>query len=254
MSMTSKFVGKDWNITLPTGDSSTKKPKVVEFPALETYSDENYKIEEDGIRMITPCNGFTTPNSSYPRCEFRELIGGAKAAWDGTKGVHELKYRFKVLRIPKKKPDVCIGQIHDAKDDLVEVRVEGTKLVARGKLFTGFVVIDDAFELNKEYTMSLGSKNGDIFCIKEGLTINLRFAKIKSKECYFKVGNYVQSNASKGDGGESSEVFLFEAKCLHGEITSPTKEEPSTPKEELGEKRGCCCCCTANPAKKKSKS
>ena len=211
---TSKFVGKNWNITLPTSKDG-KKPTTIEFPELETYNDDNYQLFPNYIRMVAPCDGFTTPNSSYCRTEFRELINGEKAAWDGTTGLHEMTYKFKAITLPVKKPDVCIGQIHDEKDDLIELRVEGEKLVVRGKLFTGYVVVDDAFKLDQEYNAVLGSDKGSVFIIVNNFKTSLKAAKITSKKCYFKVGNYVQSNASKGDKGNKSEIHLYSAKVVH---------------------------------------
>ena len=73
----------------------------------------------------------TTSGSSYPRTELREMNGAKLAAWSNTQGTHTLTVRQAVTALPAAKPDVVTAQIHDAEDDVMEVRLESGKLIAQ---------------------------------------------------------------------------------------------------------------------------
>jgi len=56
-----------------------------------------------------PENGVTTPNSSYPRSELREMTASGMPANWATTGTHKLSATLKATVIPSK---VAVGQIH----------------------------------------------------------------------------------------------------------------------------------------------
>lgn len=218
---TSSFVKeKLWNCSLPTQDPSSSSPKVktITFPELETYSDENYKITSRGIEMYGPVGGVTTPNSKNPRCEFRELNkDGSKASWDTTKGEHTIDYVFSVLSLPQKKPEICVVQVHDLKDDIFEVRVEGKKVVVEGECLKnlygdGKNVFMTNLEMNKPYKVQLKIKDGKCSITIENTVVVFN---VRTKGCYFKAGCYTQANLSNDVLGSKGGILVSHLSVNH---------------------------------------
>lgn len=226
----SSFISKVWKLTLPTGEKG--KPKEIFFPELDTYEDDNFKQIDDGIEMQCPTNGVTTPGSSYPRCELREMtVDGQKASWDySSDDEHLMEWEVVVHKLPDKKPHVCIGQIHDVKDDILEIRVEGEKLVARGRDIKGYIPLMD-FELSKAYKFAITVSGGitSFHNLQDNIKITFKEIPLNVKGCYFKCGNYVQSNPSKGDAKAVSVIFLKNVKLTHKKITKPPPEDDKPP-------------------------
>ncbi|WP_433277526.1 polysaccharide lyase family 7 protein [Pseudonocardia xinjiangensis] len=101
----------------------------------------------DGVVFIANAGGVTTSGSSCPRSEVREMDGDRKADWSNRAGTHTLSVRQAVTRLPAVKPDVVTAQIHDAEDDVLEVRLEGERLVAQYEDGDGERVIDPVCRL-----------------------------------------------------------------------------------------------------------
>ena len=120
----------DWYLTLPTG--SKGKPDTVQPAKLADYSSKWFHAnsDKDGIVFTANVGGVTTSGSSYPRTELREMNGSKLAGWSNTQGTHTLTVRQAVTALPAAKPDVVTAQIHDSEDDVLEVRLEGGKLIA----------------------------------------------------------------------------------------------------------------------------
>lgn len=202
----SKFVGKNWNLTLPIGLKLA--PKVIEFPEIDAYKFEFFEIEDDFILMGADVHGVTTKNSKYPRCEFRELTDGKKAAFE-TKGKHTLDYSFAIVELPGLKPEICIGQLHDSNNDVFEVRCHGSELIVQANkkdYKLGKLNLDEKISVKVEITdlkVSIETSKGD----KCGFTIK------PNKGLYFKVGCYVQANPQNGTG--RGFIKLYNAKTTH---------------------------------------
>src|SRR5689334_2747063 len=119
----------NWKLTLPTGREG--KPEEIEEPALSSFTNNFFRLNDgrDGVVFTANAGGVTTSGSSYPRSELREMSGPELASWSNTTGTHTLRLREAVTQLPKVKPHVVAAQIHDAEDDVIEVRVEGEHLL-----------------------------------------------------------------------------------------------------------------------------
>lgn len=177
-----------WKLTLPCSKETLEINKTI-----EPY----YIINGDEIVFKCESNKGTTPNTKYSRCEYREMNkDGSKASWTMNDD-KELKFSFKLVEKPEKRPRIVVGQIHDSKDDVIELLIDFTK----GKPFyevmhntTHYGNIVDDFQLNKWYDVSIKVvKNKIISTCEKTITV-----ESKAKGCYFKVGNYLQSR-EKGD-------------------------------------------------------
>ena len=121
------------------------------------YEDEPWffvKKNVDGkwvVECSAPLNGArTSPNTSYPRSEGRELIYNAdgtasssnRASWPPTNENYIAGY-YRITGVTQDKPEICIQQIHDGGDDQMMVRLQtGGKLRF---LVRGGTVVDNAW-------------------------------------------------------------------------------------------------------------
>jgi poly(beta-D-mannuronate) lyase len=205
-----------WKLTLPVAERG--RPREIGQPDLPTFRlDPFFRLGADGVSFHAPVDGATTEGSSYPRCELRELEadGTTPAAWSTEEGVHAMTIRQAITRLPSRKPHVVAGQVHDAKDDVVMIRLEGRKLFVEGG-GKNLGVLDPDYALGTFFTVRIAASGGRIRVYYEDLdTPKVDIAR-RAVGCYFKAGVYAQSNPSKGEpAGEFGEVVVRELAVTH---------------------------------------
>ncbi|MCA9053897.1 MAG: polysaccharide lyase family 7 protein, partial [Planctomycetaceae bacterium] len=128
--------------------------------------------------------------------------------------LHTMTLREAITAAPRVKPHVVCAQIHDAKDDLLMIRLEGQKLfVERNDV--GDVLLDDHYVLGAPFDLKIEAGAGVVNVWYEG-EHKLNWPVSRSG-CYFKAGCYTQSNVSKGDAVESyGEVMIYRLHVEHG--------------------------------------
>lgn len=157
----------------------------------------------EAVQFQVHSGAATSPGSTYPRSELRELKNskGDLAAWDATHGVHELIIDGRILWTPDAKPNVVIGQIHDSKNDLIEVcpdkAGDGLKIICRVLGSSEHIpIVSASYKPGEKYRLMIRAQNGFTSVFWNNL-VNpvLITAKVISKDCYFKCGNYLNSHA-----------------------------------------------------------
>lgn len=174
-----------WKLTLPS--------------AKETFDTDLSKepfyivsLETEEITFFCESNSGTTPNTKYSRCELRELRNGKLASWT-TAQPNTLEFSFKITSIPKLKPRIVIGQIHDSKDDLIELLADfqtGVYEVVHDSYHYGNLV--EGIKQDVWYTVQI-STNSEGIVVKCGKNIVKTTLEKSVSGCYFKLGNYLQS-------------------------------------------------------------
>ncbi len=193
---------RSWKLTLPVGAPD-------EVRDLAGFSSEHFRRTPEGLWFRAPVEGATTKGSSYPRCELREL----GAAWSTSVGTHSMTIRQAILRAPSKKPHVVAGQIHDAKDDVIMIRLEGRKLFVEGG-GKNLGMLDPDYALGTEFTVRIVAAGGRIRVFYDGA--EKVDVERRAEGCYFKAGVYTQSNLAKGDlAGEAGEVRIRDLAVSH---------------------------------------
>lgn len=204
----------NWKLTLPTG--SGDEPVEIHPPQLISFSDDSFRLDDtrDGVVFTANAGGFTTENSSYPRCELRELDGGALASWSNRTGTHTMTLRQAITRVPDVKPHVVAAQIHDAEDDIVMVRLEGTHLFVEYDDGEGEFTLDPNYQLGTPYDLQITAAGGRI-----QVSYNGRQAgdiPLAGEGWYFKAGTYTQSNPERGEAPEAAgEVVIYALDVQH---------------------------------------
>ncbi len=211
----------NWKLTLPIG--SSEQPTEVLQPELATYKINPWFVAlANGVRFLAPVNGVTTSGSNYPRSELREMKnnGTQNASWSSTTGTHTMFLDEAITAVPTTKKHVVVGQIHDASDDIIVIRLEYPTLYinVNGK---NVYPLDTSYTLEKRFTIK--------FVVNGGQTkvyYNRNFAPAftlgKSYSgAYFKAGAYTQSNCSK-EGSYSlcndnnyGEVVIYQVTVTH---------------------------------------
>jgi len=201
------FDPADWYLTLPTGKKGN--PDTVEMPKLADFSGNAFHLNDakDGVVFTANAGGVTTSGSSYPRSELREMDGNSHASWTNTHGTHTLTVRQAVTTLPKAKPEVVTAQIHDANDDVLEIRLEGSTLIAQYNDGKTGVTLDPHYKLGTAYDLTLTAAGGRIRVDYNGAK-KLDIAK-RGSGWYFKSGSYVQSNTSKGDKASAAAAVVI---------------------------------------------
>jgi alginate lyase len=207
---------RNWYLTLPTGRAGD--PDTVRQPELDRYSSPFFQVDEqrDGVVFTANAGGVTTKNSSYPRSELREMNGDELASWSNRSGTHTLAVRQAVTQLPKAKPELVTAQIHDTESDVLEIRLEGKRLIARSDPDGGKreLVIDPDYALGTPYDLRLVATEGRIDVEYNGKRIG-NIAQ-SGTGWYFKTGSYLQSNTEKGDDANAvGKVVLYQVSVTH---------------------------------------
>lgn len=210
-----------WSLTLPHASAGEQKPREIRPPALAQFRDATCFFvgpSGEGVVFRANCTSVTTRNSSYPRCELRELAAGnrenTKARWSTTDGlVHRMVVQQAITAVPPVKKHVVCAQIHDAADDVLMIRLEDRKLfVERNRLAE--VVLSEDYKLGTRFTIRMEAHHGRIRVWHDD-TLKLDWEHARDG-CYFKAGCYTQSNEKKGDRAESyGEVVIYGLKVEH---------------------------------------
>lgn len=141
------------------------------------------------------------------------MMAGQRASWSNTGGLHTMTIRQAITHLPDVKPHVVAGQIHDASDDVIMIRLERNHLfVEAGGDEIG--VLDPAYVLGTPFTVQITARDGYIQVSYNG-ELKVHYNQSGSGY-YFKAGCYTQSNPSKGDAADAyGEVIIYSLQVSH---------------------------------------
>ena len=208
-----------WYLTLPTGKAGD--PETVKGAELPTLSNPAFRFDRrrGGVQFRATAGGVTTKNSDYPRSELREEVGGEHAAWSNTSGTHTLDVCQAVTELPEAKPHVVTAQIHDTESDVMQVRLEGAKLMVRYADGKKDFVLDPAYELGTPYAVRIQAAERRIAVSYNGKEMGT--IDQSGSGWYFKTGAYLQSNTDKGDAADAAgTVELYSAVVHHDGVAA----------------------------------
>jgi hypothetical protein len=208
-----------WKLTLPIDTARPGRPDEITQPQLASFQDATcFFVSERGDSVIfrAHCGGRTSKGSAYPRCELREMQpdGKREAAWGTADGKrHRLTMEAAITKTPPVKRHVVCAQIHDAEDDVLMVRLEGTKLFIERNSQRD-VVLNDRYQLGRRFALQIEVVDGRIQVWYDAAPV-LDW-KTARQACYFKAGCYTQSNIEKGDAADSyGEVAIYRLVVEH---------------------------------------
>lgn len=179
-----------WKLTLPTGREG--QPDEILAPDLGPGP----------LTFRAAPSGVTTENSHYPRAELREMNGPREAAWSSRVGTHTMTITQAITAVPHAKPQVVAGQIHDARDDVVMVRLEGHRLFVESDGREAGL-LDAQYRLGTQFTVELAATPRGIRVTYNGSRVVE--LPVVGRGWYFKAGCYPQANR----GGGYGEVVIY---------------------------------------------
>jgi hypothetical protein len=206
-----------WKLTLPGGKEGD--PTEILPTDLKSFTENGVfqlSPEGDGVVFRAEVGGATTKNSDYPRSELREMASAdQEAAWSNTSGTHTLDVRQAITEVPPVKPHVVAAQIHDGKDDVLQIRLEDTTLAVQYNDGNDQIVIDPDYQLGTPYDLQIVAEDGRVAIFYNGE--QAAELPLNGSGWYYKVGCYTQSNPEKGDkAGAAGEVVVYDLAIDHG--------------------------------------
>jgi alginate lyase len=204
----------NWKLTLPTGPKG--RPDEIHPPQLLSFSDDWFRLNDtrDGVVFTATAGGITTKGSSYPRSELREMNGGELAGWSNRTGTHTMTLREAIMKVPEVKPHVVAAQIHDAENDVVMVRLEGTNLFVEYGDGEDEFTLDPSYVLGTPYDLRITATGGRVEVYYNGTLAGE--VPLAGDGWYFKAGTYTQSNLERGDTPDAAgEVVIYALDVTH---------------------------------------
>ena len=171
-------------------------------------------------------DGVTTKNSHYPRSELREMNGSAKAAWSNTSGTHTLDVCEAITQVPSAKPEVVAAQIHDDKDDVLQIRLEGQKLSVQYDDGKSEQVLDPAYQLGTPYHVRIIAADSTVDVLYNGE--KKAELPLTGSGWYWKVGAYVQANADTRDAKSTGAVTVYALQVHHSDTAAGPTDDAET--------------------------
>ncbi|MEW1877580.1 polysaccharide lyase family 7 protein [Pseudarthrobacter phenanthrenivorans] len=207
----------NWKLSVPVVSNSDGHPSEILQPELRHYSSKYLSVAPGRKEVIfqTPAQSAIQPGSEFPRTELREMTDGGQqeAKWSTRTGTHQLVVEQAVTALPTTTPDVIVGQIHNADEFVLIVRLDGKHLYSRtqdGKTDT----LNDNYNLKTFFTLKILATEGSISVYYND---ELKASHKKNcSSCYFKAGMYLQTNTDSGESPDSiGEVHIRSLEVSH---------------------------------------
>lgn len=234
-----------WKITLPLNTAHSGAPDEIVNPELQTFPDpaktDSLNVQAlkyfylgtdpatsaNAVFFMAPVDGYTTSGSSYPRSELREMLadGSANASWTTTDGkTHTLTWTVAWHNLPKSKPQVVGGQIHDGNSDRIEILCDGIAVSGKNTITYRLNGSTQSQHLLENYTlgtylqmkMVVGSTSGRVQLFCQNMTTPVVTLTGQSwTGCYFKAGCYTQANLTNATTGELGRTSITALAVSH---------------------------------------
>ncbi|MBS1210462.1 MAG: hypothetical protein H6R19_2860 [Proteobacteria bacterium] len=232
---------RDWKLHLPVAGPGREWAAEVTQPVLANLHRFPWFFVDsagDGVVFRANAGGVRTSNNTrFARSELLEMsteyvgdkqVRYERKGWDLADQVERRMFlRQKITAVPLQKPQVVVGQIHNAKDDVLMVKFEGDSPGQRSN--TGVLqirlnnakvthVIDPAYVLGTVFSVEIIARAGKISVLYNGQPTVVKEAPvtIDTRNCYWKAGMYVQS--SNRNSSTYKNGFADEQADEYGEV------------------------------------
>jgi hypothetical protein len=213
---------QNWKITLPVG-SAKKASHALEIRQTDLAT---YRLAPwfdiapggEGVVFRAPVDGATTGGTKYARSELREMTDDGKksASWSSSRGSHRMLVEQAITSTPKIKKEVVAGQIHDAEDDVIVIRLEQSNLYVNvnGK---NVHTLDSHYVLGNRFTVEFVAEGGKTRVFYNGNSTPAYVLNRNYAGAYFKAGVYPQSNRKLETdfAGNYGEVVIYRLQLSH---------------------------------------
>jgi hypothetical protein len=214
-----------WQLQLPIGSPgspTTIQPAQLKGPT--GFTNGNFFTDQVNGSMTfwSPEKGVTTPNSSYPRSELREMNSNGSAADWQLPGAHRMSATVRVTQVPR---SVAVGQVHlgsgGSTKPLLELYYAPSGTITMGIENspaggqTRYDVANVPLNTQWSYVISISGGNRINLSINGGATRTWNIpSSFNGYGMYFKAGAYNQSASSSTTAG--AKVKFFALTISHG--------------------------------------
>lgn len=212
-------LGSTWYEGTPFNtDAIEGNPDTVKQPKLATYELDPWFCTKagGGVAFRAPgTGGTTTENSTYLRSELREMKNGALASWNSRTGTNTLTARESIdINCTCTKPQLVAAQIHDGDDDVLQVRLEGTRLQVNIDGSYAFT-LTDGYVLGTQYDLGVTATSGGIDVSYNGVVKG--HSDRTGSGWYFRAGAYAQfrPDNSGADATDHGQVTIYSLTVSH---------------------------------------
>lgn len=209
----------NWKLTLPIDTDHAGSPDEIRQPELATYDNPDlFTVTDKGVTFTASVDGAVTANTTYPRCELREMFGPDEAAWSATSGTHVMTLTGSVDVLPPVKGQVCIAQIKTAAaTPLMQVvadrRAAGIRLAVRFNDVWQTPLLANPYTLGTPFILKLKVASGRVkVCFNGTQVLNL---PTTDRDLYFKAGNYTLANLSTDQPGSYGRTSISTLTVKH---------------------------------------
>jgi alpha-tubulin suppressor-like RCC1 family protein len=219
---------KPWKLTTPVdGSDAGAYADEIKQPQLATYRNPAFfhtTVANNAVVFRVNAGGAKTPGSVFARSEMREMVpyNGTSARsynWTNRSGTHTMTIRQAITALPPKLPRVVVGQIHDPSDEVLMVRLDGSRLYLQARYPADAThpdgryvdkTLTSTYKLGTPFTVSIVAKSSAVYGYLNGSLVasftNLPSVKAADgtyNSWYFKAGCYLQTNVAKGEAPDS---------------------------------------------------
>ena len=152
------------------------------------------------------------------------MTGNEKASWSNTSGTHTLDVCEAITKVPAGKPEVVAAQIHDGGDDVLQIRLEGPKLMVQYDDGKSEQIIDPDYTLGTPFHVRIVAADSKVDVLYNGE--KKAELPLTGSGWYFKVGAYVQANGESGDADSVGAVAVYALNVDHGSGSEATAAPP----------------------------
>ncbi|WP_086821029.1 polysaccharide lyase family 7 protein [Allokutzneria sp. NRRL B-24872] len=208
---------KNWKLQLPIGEP--EKPKEVSQPALDRHTEDPWFRTNsgcDGIQFRAAVTGVSTGGSQYPRSELREMDGAEKAAWSTSSGTHTMVIDQAITAVPREKPQVIAGQVHNTSSHLIMFRLDGGKLYLHYADDSRYKLVTSDYRLGQRFRVKFVASGGTIKAYYNDV-LQATVAK-RTTTAYFKAGAYTLAhceNSSPCSTSNFGQVVIYKLSVSH---------------------------------------
>ncbi|OQR95174.1 hypothetical protein ACHHYP_00241 [Achlya hypogyna] len=247
---------RHWALDLPSRAPNSTEALRLYSPALARYESPSFFVSEaSAVALVVPVDGAHTYGSTFPRVELREVKATASMPfvhrnWDPTNGtaLHELSVTMDVASLPAKRPQTVVAQVKGSKACLmIEVQpssTSGFQIVATNHFFPPkqqlLGVLDANYALGTVFSLKLQLHQGLAYVyykdmatpalmtsFKDDVDCDCRNTTSNRPLCYFKTGNYLQTNSTFDAPAATGIVHLYQINSSHSNATEPPPQNAS---------------------------
>ncbi|KDO27102.1 hypothetical protein SPRG_07813 [Saprolegnia parasitica CBS 223.65] len=196
-----------------------------------------FTVQGDGVAPTTPVDGAHTHNAKYPRVELREAkLNARNASWLRNWDPRLVIARALVVQIKGHKACLMI-KVQAASSGGFQIVVANHFYPPPQQL----LVLDARYQLGTRFDLKLQLHQGRVLIyykdmatpaiaapFQDKIDCRCRNETAKQALCYFKTGNYLQSNTSFDAPSSTSVVHLYKLKASHSNATDPLPSNAST--------------------------